>query len=74
LRSRRAAKIGCNGRAVELSIALGDELSKSVRGIPESELALPFSNPAPIMAHRLLRRLAPLMLMLYRQRDARETA
>jgi glycine/D-amino acid oxidase-like deaminating enzyme len=63
---------GCNGRAVALSIALGDELSKAVRGIPESELALPISDPAPIMAHGLLRRLAPLMLMLYRRRDARE--
>ena len=65
---------GCNGRAVALSIALGDELSKAVRGVPESELALPFSDPAPIAAHGLLRRLAPLMLMLYRRRDAREIA
>jgi glycine/D-amino acid oxidase-like deaminating enzyme len=61
---------GCNGRAVALSIALGDELSKAVRGLPD--LALPFTEPAPIFAHRLLRRLAPLMLMLYRRRDARE--
>jgi glycine/D-amino acid oxidase-like deaminating enzyme len=65
---------GCNGRAVALSIALGDELSKAVRGIPENHLALPFSDPAPILAHGLLRRLAPLMLMLYRWRDAREIA
>jgi glycine/D-amino acid oxidase-like deaminating enzyme len=63
---------GCNGRAVALSIALGDELSKAVRGVAETDLALPFSDPAPIPAHGLLRRLAPLMLMLYRQRDARE--
>jgi glycine/D-amino acid oxidase-like deaminating enzyme len=63
---------GCNGRAVALSIALGDELSKAVRGIPHSDLALPFSDPAPILAHGLLRRLAPLMLMVYRRRDARE--
>jgi glycine/D-amino acid oxidase-like deaminating enzyme len=65
---------GCNGRAVALSIALGDELSKAVRGMPETELALPFSEPAPILAHGLLRRLAPLMLMVYRRRDAREIA
>jgi glycine/D-amino acid oxidase-like deaminating enzyme len=65
---------GCNGRAVALSIALGDELSKAVRGVPENDLALPFTDPAPIVAHGLLRRLAPLMLMLYRQRDAREIA
>jgi glycine/D-amino acid oxidase-like deaminating enzyme len=65
---------GCNGRAVALSIALGDELSKAVRGVPESDLALPFSDPAPIVAHGLLRRLAPWMLMVYRRRDAREIA
>ncbi len=65
---------GCNGRAVALSIALGDELSKAVRGVPESDLALPFSDPVPIVAHGLLRRLAPLMLMVYRRRDAREIA
>jgi glycine/D-amino acid oxidase-like deaminating enzyme len=63
---------GCNGRAVALSIALGDELSKAARGIRESDLALPFSDPVPIVAHGLLRRLAPLMLMVYRRRDARE--
>ncbi|HYW64035.1 MAG TPA: FAD-dependent oxidoreductase [Bradyrhizobium sp.] len=65
---------GCNGRAVALSIALGDELSKALRGVPEAELALPFSSPAPIPAHGLLRRLAPLMLMLYRRYDRREIA
>lgn len=65
---------GCNGRAVALSIGLGSELSKAVRGVPDVELALPFSEPAPIAAHGLLRRLAPLMLMLYRRRDAREIA
>jgi glycine/D-amino acid oxidase-like deaminating enzyme len=63
---------GCNGRAVALSIALGGELSKAVRGVGENELALPFTNPAPIPAHGLLRRLAPLMLLVYRRRDARE--
>jgi glycine/D-amino acid oxidase-like deaminating enzyme len=65
---------GCNGRAVALSIALGNELSRAVRGVPEAELALPFSAPTPISAHGLLRRLAPWMLMLYRRRDAREIA
>jgi glycine/D-amino acid oxidase-like deaminating enzyme len=65
---------GCNGRAVALSIALGDELSKAVRGVPENELALPFTAPMPIPAHGLLRKLAPLMLLVYRRRDAREIA
>lgn len=63
---------GCNGRAVALSIALGDELAKAARGAPDRELALPFTDPVPIVAHGLLRRLAPLMLMVYRRRDARE--
>jgi glycine/D-amino acid oxidase-like deaminating enzyme len=63
---------GCNGRAVALSISIGHELSKAVQGHPESQLALPFTKPEPIVAHGLLRGLAPLMLMIYRRRDARE--
>jgi glycine/D-amino acid oxidase-like deaminating enzyme len=65
---------GCNGRAVGLSIALGDELSKAVRGVAEKDLALPFSEPVPILAHGLRSRLEPWMLMLHRRRDAREIA
>src|SRR5438105_5827393 len=65
---------GCNGRAVALSIALGDELSKAVRGVPDRDLALPLSGPSAIIAHGLLRRLPPLMLMLYRRRAARDLA
>ena len=52
--------------------SLGAEFAKAVRGVPDGELALPFTDPAPIVAHALLRRLAPLMLMVYRRRDARE--
>jgi glycine/D-amino acid oxidase-like deaminating enzyme len=63
---------GCNGRAVALSISLGDQLSRAVRGVPDNDLALPFTAPAPIVGHALLRRLAPLMLMVYRRRDASE--
>jgi hypothetical protein len=55
-------------------MALGDGLSKAVRGVPEKDLALPFTDPAPIVAHGLLGRLAPLMLIVYRRRDAREIA
>jgi glycine/D-amino acid oxidase-like deaminating enzyme len=65
---------GCNGRAVALSISIGQELSRAVRGHPERDLALPFTEPRPVAGHGLLRRLAPLMLMLYRRRDAREIA
>jgi hypothetical protein len=45
-----------------------------VRGVPESELALPFSEPVPIAAHGLMRLLAPFMLLVYRRRDAKEMA
>jgi glycine/D-amino acid oxidase-like deaminating enzyme len=65
---------GCNGRAVALSIPLGAELARAVQGCPNSEVALPFTEPAPLIAHGLLRRLAPLRLMLFRRNDAREIA
>jgi glycine/D-amino acid oxidase-like deaminating enzyme len=65
---------GCNGRAVALSIALGNELSKAVRGVSERDLALPFTEPRPIPAHWLLRKRAMMMLWVYRWRDAREIA
>jgi glycine/D-amino acid oxidase-like deaminating enzyme len=63
---------GCNGRAVALTIPLGRELSRAVQGVPESELALPFTEPVTYMAHGLLRKVAPWMLVLYRRRDAQE--
>ncbi|HEX2215988.1 MAG TPA: FAD-binding oxidoreductase, partial [Xanthobacteraceae bacterium] len=65
---------GCNGRAVALAVALGRELAKAVQGVPEHELALPLSEPAPLPLRGVLRRLAPLMLLLYRYRDKRELA
>lgn len=63
---------GCNGRAVALSVALGREFARAVQGVPEAELGLPFTAPRPIPLHGLARRVAPLMLNLYRWRDARE--
>ncbi len=63
---------GCNGRAVALSIAIGQELAKAAQGVGAQDLALPFTEPLPYVAHGLLRRLAPLMLMVYRRRDAAE--
>ncbi|HKU05387.1 MAG TPA: FAD-dependent oxidoreductase [Bradyrhizobium sp.] len=63
---------GCNGRAVALSIAIGRELARAAQGVPAQELALPFTEPLPYVAHGLLRRLAPWMLMVYRRRDAAE--
>lgn len=63
---------GCNGRAVGLSVALGREFAKAVRGLPDRELALPFTEPAPLPSHGMVRRVAPLMLLRYRFNDRRE--
>jgi glycine/D-amino acid oxidase-like deaminating enzyme len=65
---------GCNGRAVGLAVALGRELARAVTGTREDDLALPFTAPVPLPMHALARRLAPLMLLLYRLRDRREIA
>lgn len=65
---------GCNGRAVALSVALGREFARAVQGAPEHTLGLPFTDPTPMPLHGLARRVAPLMLMLYRWRDAREVS
>jgi glycine/D-amino acid oxidase-like deaminating enzyme len=66
------AWVGCNGRAVGLSVALGGELAKAVTGTPVEELALPLSEPAPLPLHGLVRQLAPAMLAPYRYLDRRE--
>jgi glycine/D-amino acid oxidase-like deaminating enzyme len=63
---------GCNGRAVGLAIALGAEFARAIQGRPEVELALPFTEPAPVPLHGLVRRVAPLMLLEAKRRDARE--
>jgi glycine/D-amino acid oxidase-like deaminating enzyme len=65
---------GCNGRAVALSTALGREFARAVTGVPDDELGLPFTEPTPIPFHGIARRGAPLMLLLYRRRDAQEVA
>lgn len=63
---------GCNGRGVALSIAMGREMARAVCGTPVTELAMPLSDPSPLPLHGLVRRLAPLRLLEYRWRDARE--
>ena len=44
------------------------------RLMPKVALPLPLTEPVPIVAHGVLRKLAPLMLLVYRRRDAREMA
>ena len=66
------AWVGCNGRAVGLSVALGRELAQAVTGTPIERLALPLSEPRPLPLHGLARHLAPAMLVPYRYLDRRE--
>ncbi len=63
---------GCNGRAVALSIAAGRELAKASIGVSLEKIALPFSSPAPLLAHTFIRWISPLALLHYRRIDAKE--
>jgi len=64
--------VGCNGRAVALSISLGRELAKATQGVALETLGLPLSTPKPQPFQGLIRRIAPLALPLYRKLDAQE--
>jgi glycine/D-amino acid oxidase-like deaminating enzyme len=63
---------GCNGRALALSVALGQEFAKAILGTPVRELALPFTTPDPLPLHSIVRQVAPLMLMDFKRRDRQE--
>lgn len=64
--------VGCNGRAVALSISLGRELAKATQGAALDTLGLPLSVPKPQPFQSIIRRIAPLALPLYRRLDAQE--
>ena len=66
------AWIGCNGRAVGLSFAIGREFARALSGTDRRDLMLPFSEPQPLPFHRVARRVAPLALLRYRWRDRQE--
>ena len=66
------AWVGCNGRAVALSISLGRELARATQGVAIENLGLPFSNPKPRPFQPIMRRLAPFALPLYRRLDVKE--
>ena len=65
---------GCNGRAVALAFGIGQEFARLANGLPAGEAALPFGPTTPLPLHGLVRRVAPLKLLLYRWRDSREIA
>ena len=52
--------VGCNGRAVALSISLGRELAKATQGAALETLGLPLSEPKSQPLRGLVRRIAPL--------------
>ena len=64
--------VGCNGRAVALSVSLGRELARATQGVPVPTLGLPLSEPRTQPMRNLIRRIAPLALPLYRALDAKE--
>jgi len=66
------AWVGCNGRAVALSVSLGRELANATQGIALETLGLPLSQPKPQPLQEIVRKLAPLALPLYRRLDAKE--
>jgi glycine/D-amino acid oxidase-like deaminating enzyme len=63
---------GCNGRGVALSVALGREFAAAMAGARVDTLALPLTEVRSLPFHGVIRKVAPLMLMEYRRRDARE--
>lgn len=68
------AWVGCNGRGVALSVSLGREMAAAVAGVPEAELALPVSEPAPLPFHEIARRIAPFYLGWLKRKDLAEPA
>ena len=64
--------VGCNGRAVALSISLGRELAKATQGTAIETLGLPLSEPKAQPFRDVARKLAPFALPLYRRLDAQE--
>ena len=68
------AWLGCNGRGLALSTAIGGELARACLGAPLASLPLPFTPLKPVAGHALARGKETLALVYYRYRDAREMA
>jgi glycine/D-amino acid oxidase-like deaminating enzyme len=69
---RGFAWVGCNGRAVALSVSLGREFARATQGVSLEELGLPLSEPNQQPFQSIVRRIAPFALPLYRSLDRRE--
>ena len=66
------AAIGCNGRGLALSTALGAELAAFLATTDTDALSVPIGRPAPIRGHRVARHLPSVLLPWVRLRDRLE--
>jgi glycine/D-amino acid oxidase-like deaminating enzyme len=64
--------LGCNGRGVALSTALGPVLVDAIFADDLSTSVLPFERMRCLSAHALVKRTAIAAMLLYRWRDSRE--
>ena len=68
------AAIGCNGRGLALSTALGGELAAFLASGDPAALSVPVSRPAPLRGHLAARHLPSVLLPWARLRDRLEAA
>ena len=68
------AAVGCNGRGLALSTALGGELAAFLASGDQDVLSVPVSRPAPIRGHLAARHLPSVLLPWARLRDRLEAA
>jgi len=66
------AWVGCNGRAVALSVSLGRAFARATQGEGMEALGLPLSLPKVQPLQPIVRKIAPFALPLYRHLDAQE--
>jgi glycine/D-amino acid oxidase-like deaminating enzyme len=65
------AGIGCNGRGIAMTTALGGVLAQAARGVEVDALPVPARPVGALRPHRLLRHAPKLALVLGRLRDRR---
>jgi len=64
------APLGCNGRGIAMTTALGAALADLAAGGRPDDLPVPLTPPAPIRLHGLARHLPGLLLPWANLRDA----
>jgi glycine/D-amino acid oxidase-like deaminating enzyme len=63
--------LGCNGRGLGLSVALGKAMAEATLGTPAASLDVPLTRPRSIPLQAFVRRVAPGVLAWLRYRDSR---